>query len=123
MDWGIIIAITITGMVVVFIGLILLIIAISIMGAIMKATNKKTDKPSKTTPKPPVKPIVPAKPAAPPVVQAGISGETVAAISAAVACAMDTDQPVAIKSIRKTDSVTSHSVWRLAGITENTRPF
>lgn len=122
MDWGTIIAITVTGLVVVFLGLILLIIAISIMGAIMKATNKKTDKPSQTAPKPPVKPIVPAKPAAP-VVQAGISGETVAAISAAVACAMDTDQPVAIKSIRKADTVTNRSVWRLAGITENTRPF
>ena len=47
----------------------------------------------------------------------------VAAISAAVACAMDTDQPVAIKSIRKADTVTNRSVWRLAGITENTRPF
>ncbi|MBC5787531.1 MULTISPECIES: OadG family transporter subunit [Clostridiaceae] len=122
MDWGTIIAITVTGLVVVFLGLILLIIAISIMGAIMKATNKKIDKPSQTAPKPPVKPIVPAKPAAP-VVQAGISGETVAAISAAVACAMDTDQPVAIKSIRKADTVTNRSVWRLAGITENTRPF
>ena len=114
MDWGTIIAITVTGLVVVFLGLILLIIAISIMGAIMKATNKKIDKPSQTAPKPPVKPIVPAKPAAP-VVQAGIS--------AAVACAMDTDQPVAIKSIRKADTVTNRSVWRLAGITENTRPF
>ena len=122
MDWGTIIAITVTGLVVVFLGLILLIIAISIMGAIMKATNKKIDKPSQTAPKPPVKPIVPAKPAAP-VVQAGISGETVAAISAAVACAMDTDQPVAIKSIRTADTVTNRSVWRLAGITENTRPF
>ncbi len=48
---------------------------------------------------------------------------SVAAISAAVACAMDTDQPVAIKSIRKADTVTNRSVWRLAGITENTRPF
>ena len=122
MYWGTIIAITVTGLVVVFLGLILLIIAISIMGAIMKATNKKIDKPSQTAPKPPVKPIVPAKPAAP-VVQAGISGETVAAISAAVACAMDTDQPVAIKSIRKADTVTNRSVWLLAGITENTRPF
>lgn len=119
--WPLIIAVTITGMVVVFIGLILLILAMVIMGAIMKAVSgKKKKEEPKLAPAPQQKPAAPVSPA--PVVEAGIPGETVAAISAAVTMMTEDSAPVAIKSIRKA-APSSRSVWNLAGITENTRPF
>ena len=113
--------VTVTGILVVFAALILLIILISVFG---KATNikvggkkpaaRKTEQPS------PAKSAVAAAPAAP-AVQAGISDEIVAVIAAAVA-SMEGSDRLAVRSIRRAPAQ-GRSAWASAGIAELTRPF
>lgn len=111
-----IVGLTITGLVVVFIALILLIVCITIMGAVMKkATGKKKEPPAPA----PKAPAVPSQEV--PAVESGITGETVAVISAAIAAMLGSDRPVAIRSIKR--SKESRPAWNMAGVTENTRPF
>lgn len=54
-----------------------------------------------------------------PAAEAGISGEVVAAISAAVYCAYP---GAAVKFIRRA-APNPQSAWKMAGLLENTRPF
>ena len=111
MDFAILV--TITGMVVVFAALIFLTFCIWL---------------SFTKPKQPAAPKTEAKPAAPapkapaPVANAtaGIPGEVVAAISAAVASMMG-GKPFAVRSIKRKKQ--TRPAWGAAGIVENTRPF
>jgi sodium pump decarboxylase gamma subunit len=114
--------VVIPGLLIVFIALIVLIFVVLIMGRILSAKTK-TDTPA---PQVSVDNATPAvQTAAPaPVVAAGIPGETVAAISAAVACYMHESAPgvsYTIQSISRPRQ--SRPVWGFAGMLQNTRPF
>ncbi|NLG92854.1 MAG: OadG family protein [Clostridiales bacterium] len=106
-----------TGLVIVFVMLIFLTFIIKGYSAVIKniQPNAKAD---------PVPKSVPAvqKASAPvPSVEAGIPEETVAAIAAAV-YAMYGSSAGKIKSIRRA-AQPGRSLWRMAGLLENTRPF
>lgn len=62
-----------------------------------------------------------AAPVAAPVVDEGISGEVVAAISAAVYSMEGSN--VTIAAIRKQNPITSRNPWAQAAVIDNTRPF
>lgn len=117
--------IVIPGVLVVFLALVILIFAVWLMGRVL-STNKKKNTP---TPQASKQAAAPAKANAPvakaaPTINPGISGETVAAISAAVACCMETSAPgvsYAIRSIGRPRE--SRPVWGFAGMQQNTRPF
>ena len=68
------------------------------------------------------KPAAPAPASAPaPVVEEGISGEVVAAISAAV---YSEGSSAVIRSVtRKTSPITTRNPWAQAAVVDNTRPF
>lgn len=119
--------VVLTGFVVVFAMLILLIFIIKIYSAIVQkaqsaGSNSKKGKKNKDE-KPAEKPV-----AAPvPVVTAsaatdGISDEVVAVISAAVATMYGSSEKARIKSIKKS-SDGGRSAWAKAGVLDNTRPF
>lgn len=119
--------VVLTGFVVVFAMLILLIFIIKIYSAIVQkaqsaGSNSKKGKKKKDE-KPAEKPA--AAPA--PVVTAsaatdGISDEVVAVISAAVATMYGSSEKARIKSIKKS-SDGGRSAWAKAGVLDNTRPF
>ena len=119
--------VVLTGFVVVFAMLILLIFIIKIYSAIVQKAqsagcNSKKGKKNKDE-KPAEKPA--AAPA--PVVTAsaatdGISDEVVAVISAAVATMYGSSEKARIKSIKKS-SDGGRSAWAKAGVLDNTRPF
>lgn len=119
--------VVLTGFVVVFAMLILLIFIIKIYSAIVQkaqsaGSNSKKGKKNKDE-KPAEKPA--AAPA--PVVTAstvtdGISDEVVAVISAAVATMYGSSEKARIKSIKKS-SDGGRSAWAKAGVLDNTRPF
>lgn len=117
----------ITGLVLVFAILVLLFLVIALQGAIFKGIDeKKKAAAAKPAPAPAAKaaPAVKAAPAAP-AVQAGIPGEVVAAISAAVAAACD--GPVAVKSIQRANAAAAPAArrngWGLAAVYSYTDPF
>ena len=111
--------ILVTGLIVVFLVLIVLTAIIKGYGtAIFNIANKE----EKTR----EEPVVAARTAAPVTqavlhVEAGIPGEVVAAIAAAV-YSLDGMSGSAIHSIRRARKA-SRSAWGMAGIMENTRPF
>lgn len=112
-----------TGFVVVFSVLLLLIAVIKIYSTIVQKAldagkKKKTKEKIESNSTSPA-PVVTSTPA--PVVQDGISEEVVAVISAAVATMYGSSEKPKIKSIKK--SGTGRSAWANAGVLENTRPF
>lgn len=119
--------VVLTGFVVVFAMLILLIFIIKIYSAIVQkaqsaGSNSKKGKKNKDE-KPAEKPAA----ASAPVVTAsaatdGISDEVVAVISAAVATMYGSSEKARIKSIKKS-SDGGRSAWAKAGVLDNTRPF
>lgn len=113
--------VVLTGFVVVFAVLILLIFIIKIYGGIVtkaqQSGKKKVVEKEKATP-------VPAKPvssAPAPAVQDGVNEEVVAVISAAVATMYGSPEKARIKSIKKSSG--GRSAWANAGLLDNTRPF
>ncbi len=112
--------ILLTGFVVVFLVLLLLIFVIKIYGTIVyNAQNKpKKDKKKAKTDVEAQATVVPA----PPVVtkQGGVSTEIVAAIAAAVDYIYGPNK-VVVKNIKK--SQTPKRAWFNAGVMNNTRPF
>ena len=118
----------VTGLVVVFVALILMIAIIKIYGTLVyKAQNGNAQKRAakaeeKPAPKVPATAAVPAVPAAAPAVEAGIPGEVVAAIAAAVVSVSEEEHKAyAVKSIKH--AAGSRPVWSMAGLMDNTRPF
>ena len=115
-----------TGFVVVFAVLLLLIIIIKIYSAIVNKAQstgfkakKKVEVPGK-----PEKSVTKAEPVKEQPVQTqtdGIPGEVIAVISAAVATMYGGKDKVRIKSVKKSGS--KRSAWANAGVIENTRPF
>lgn len=121
---GTVASLVITGMVVVFIGLILLILCVMIYGKIFQSINNKNEKKAqdakaeKATES--VKTIVKTTPAVS--VEDGIDEEVVAVISAAVvAMGAKSGKKMLVKSVR--NAKPSRPAWANAGIADNTRPF
>lgn len=115
--------VVLTGFIVVFAMLILLIFIIKIYGAIVQkaqgAGKKSKEKKAETVAE------TPAPVAAVPVAPAqtdGVSDEVVAVISAAVATMYGSSDKARIKSIKKS-SDGGRSAWARAGVLDNTRPF
>jgi sodium pump decarboxylase gamma subunit len=126
LDAGTVASVVITGISVVFIGLILLIILVSIYGKIFEVINKKAADKAKAkaeAAKAAAKKPEPAKSAAPaPVVEDGIEEETVAVIMAAIsAMSASTGKKMVLKSVKTAKP--QRPAWSTAGIIENTRPF
>ena len=112
--------VVLTGFVVVFAMLILLIFIIKIYSAIVQkaqsaGSNSKKGKKNKDE-----KPA--EKPAAAPAPVVTASAEVVAVISAAVATMYGSSEKARIKSIKKS-SDGGRSAWAKAGVLDNTRPF
>lgn len=116
-----------TGFVVVFAVLLLLIAIIKLysfiiskaQGAGDRKKNKSTvpaEKKVETT-----EPVISAAAAPAPAVQDGVPEEVVAVISAAVATMYGSTGKARIKSIKKSGS--GRSAWANAGVLDNTRPF
>ena len=122
-------SVVITGLSVVFIGLILLVLFVSIYGGIFNRSAKKkkaeeeaAKKAAEAKKAEEVK-NAPASPAVqPPTVEDGIEDEIVAVIAAAVAAmGAKSGKRLAVKSVRR--SVSQRDAWSAAGLADNTRPF
>ncbi len=117
----------VTGLVVVFAVLIILIFLIWAFGKIVTSfTNrpKKEEEPPKPKEEPQVKAVSPSVKQAvlSPQAEDGLSDEIVAVITAAVASLSEiTGVSYGIKSIRRANS--GRPSWAAAGLFENTRPF
>lgn len=123
---GTVASVVITGIVVVFIGLVLLILLVSIYGKIFDVINsraarkaeeaKKAAEAAKAATKP-----EPVKVAAP-VVEDGIEEETVAVIMAAISAMSSAEgKKLVLKSVKTAKP--QRPAWSTAGIINNTRPF
>ena len=123
MNLGSDVVITITGIVLVFAILVLLMFIITLEGKIFDAMNGKKAA-AKAAPTAAAKPAAPAaKPAAPvqqaapaPVVEEGIPGDVVAAIMAAIH-AMGNGK-YTLKAVRR-----AANGWSKAGVNDTTAPF
>lgn len=119
--------VVLTGFVVVFAMLILLIFIIKIYSTIVQKaqsagsnSKKGKDKKDEKTAEKPVDTPAPAVTAS--TATDGISDEVVAVISAAVATMYGSSEKARIKSIKKS-SDGGRSAWAKAGVLDNTRPF
>ncbi len=122
MEMSYVFAVVITGLVVVFLGLILLIAFISIIGKIFTAINN-SKKPEAPPEQKASAPVVKAAPA----VQTGGSDddEVIAVISAAVAMMSEADGTVyRVRSVKRAaGNGASGNAWAAAGLRESTNPF
>ena len=124
-----ILLITLSGILIVFVVLLLLVFIFTAFGKLMSNAGgkKKEEKKVRAEKAKPSKPAVAAaeikKAAAPaPAVENGIPGSVIAAIAAAIAVMGEADgNAYTVRSVRRERS--SRSVWAAAGIIENTRPF
>ncbi|MDF2567281.1 MAG: hypothetical protein K0R90_737 [Oscillospiraceae bacterium] len=114
MDSNFILSLAIAGLIAVLLVLILLIVFIAKVGSMMNSLKDKNGSVQQSnfaaTPRP--------------VVQSGISGEVVAAISAAVAMMMNDgngETKYVVRSVKRAKE--SRPAWGFAGISENTKPF
>ena len=115
--------VTLSGLVIVFGMLVLLVLIIAIFGFVMGGTRKKAVKSeaTKSETKAPTQNSVAAAPVSKPEVKNDDS--VVAAISAAVAMMYEgSDKTPVIRSI-KPASTGVRSIWKQAGILNNTRSF
>ena len=123
METSYVFTVVVTGLVVVFIGLIILIAFVWLMGKLfdyLKASKDNKEKAAVKT----EKPVAPAPVAASsvPEVEDGISDEVVAVIAAAVAAM--TGSSCAVKSIKRSGGKASRrTAWGAQGINESTRVF
>ena len=116
-----------TSIVLVFSLLVVLCLIIMLLGKFFDWVQKKANAAALdelNAPAPPASPAPAAPPAAKPApaVEAGIPGEVVAAIAAAVCCLED---GAAIQSVRRLPraSALRRDAWSQAGLAQNTRPF
>ncbi len=125
-------SVVITGISVVFIGLIILIVLVTLYGKIFEGINKSAEAKAKAKAEAEAKAkaakaeaevkAAPAAPAPAPVVEDGIEEETVAAIMGALSAmyAGSGKKPV-LKGVKAAKP--RRSAWSAAGVMENTRPF
>ncbi len=129
LDWGQVATVVIAGVVIVLGVLFVLIGLFYAFGAIVskseQAAKKRHDKNGKKDEKSQAPVVTPAPsnvaPAAEPVVEQGISGEVVAAITAAIVQSEE-GKPFKIRSIKK-KSVSGRNPWANAAVYDNTRSF
>ena len=119
MDLGFDVVVTITGIVLVFLILVLLMAIITLEGKIFDSMNAKKKAAKEAAKAPAVKPAAPVQQAAAapaPQVEAGIPGDVVAAIMAAIH-AMGNGK-YTLKAVRR-----SKNGWGNAGVNDTTAPF
>ena len=123
-------AVVITGLAVVFIGLILLIALVWLYGKIFQAINDKAAKKAAAaaTAKSEAKAEKAPAPAPAPVIEDGIEEEVAAVIAAAIAAyGAQTGKKLAVRSIRSADGGSGsrrvRNAWGAAALSEATRPF
>ena len=119
-DWGQASMVTICGLVIVFSMLVLLVVVISVFGAIMDKVNgvKKEKTVKKKTP------VAPVVTAAPVVTVAEDNDEIIAVIAAAVdAIYADTGVKPVIRRIKPSATKGKRSAWATVGVFENTQAF
>lgn len=123
-------AVVITGLAVVFIGLILLIALVWLYGKIFQAINDKAAKKAAAAAaaKSEAKAEKAPAPAPAPVIEDGIEEEVAAVIAAAIAAyGAQTGKRLAVRSIRSADGGSGsrrvRNAWGAAALSEATRPF
>ena len=117
MDLGFDVVVTITGIVLVFLILVLLMAIITLEGKIFDSMNAKKKAAKTAAQAPAAKPAAPVQQAAPaPVVEEGIPGDVVAAIMAAIH-AMGNGK-YTLKAVRR-----AANGWSKAGVNDTTAPF
>lgn len=123
MDWSYVGAVVISGLVIVFVALILLIIAVWIMGKIFTALKSgKSDKGGKTLEAAPAP--QPKNEPAPISQDTEDESEIIAVIAAAVAAmSEEMGQPLRIRSIKRAGGMGVGNSWARAARNENTRSF
>ncbi|MBE6901752.1 MAG: sodium pump decarboxylase subunit gamma [Ruminococcaceae bacterium] len=120
--WGSVGIITLTGILVVFIILAILIFFFWGMGVIFSAIDNSKKKKA-VSEKPTPAPVEKVEPVVAEEEDISDDDEIIAVISAAIAAYSEQDgKSYEIRSIRRKDSRT-RSAWNLAGIGDNTRPF
>lgn len=127
-NWGLGVAVMLSGLLVVFTLLLILVLICWGMGKIFRAvTNRKKSggvKPSEPAP-PEAAPSksAPVQSAVQP--QTGVADDVVAAITGAIACVLGPNRPFAIRAIRRAGKAerAGRDAWSSAGIAESTRPF
>lgn len=126
MNWPFILSVVVTGLVVVFIALILLVIFVYLYGTIYTSmTGKEKQEKKSQAPAPVVSKPIPA-PVRSDDAADGLTEEILAAIAGAVyAISEELGTPLSIQSIRPAAQKTRgmRSAWAAAGIAENTRSF
>lgn len=123
---GTVASVVITGIVVVFIGLVLLILLVSIYGKIFDVINNRAARKAEEAKKAAEAEKAAAKPepvkVAAPVVEDGIEEETVAVIMAAISAMSSAEgKKLVLKSVKTAKP--QRPAWSAAGIIDNTRPF
>lgn len=123
---GTVASVVITGIVVVFIGLVLLILLVSIYGKIFDVINSRAARKAEEAKKAAEAAKAVAKPepikVAAPVVEDGIEEETVAVIMAAISAMSSAEgKKLVLKSVKTAKP--QRPAWSTAGIIDNTRPF
>lgn len=123
-------AVVITGLAVVFIGLILLIALVWLYGKIFQVVNDKAAKKAAAAAaaKPEAKAEKAHAPAPAPVIEDGIEEEVAAVIAAAIAAyGAQTGKKLAVRSIRSADGGSGsrrvRNAWGAAALSEATHPF
>jgi len=117
MDLGFDVVVTITGIVLVFLILILLMAIITLEGKIFDSMNAKKKAAKEAAKAPAAQPAAqPAAPAPAPQVEEGIPGDVIAAIMAAIH-AMGNGK-YTLKAVRR-----SKNGWGNAGVNDTTAPF
>lgn len=116
-DWGSTMAVVLTGLVVVFAALVLLVFVIWLFGKIMTTVGASGSKAEKKKNAKSAVPVVE-------VASDGLTDEVVAAIMAAVSAVLaeeGDEKPYVIKSIKRVRK--NRFAWGKAAAVENTRPF
>ena len=121
---GTVASVVITGIVVVFIGLVLLILLVSIYGKIFDVINSRAARKAEEAKKAAeaAKAVAKPEPIKAPVVEDGIEEETVAVIMAAISAMSSAEgKKLVLKSVKTAKP--QRPAWSTAGIIDNTRPF
>lgn len=122
MEGSYVLTVVLTGISVVFLGLILLIFFVWLMGKIFDAIKSNSKKKAETKTAVPETKAAPASASAPAMeIEDGISDEIVAVIAAAVAAMSDS---YTVKSVRKSTAKSSRrTAWGIQGVSESTKVF
>lgn len=120
MEGSFIATVVLTGLIVVFLGLVILIVCVKIMDLIFTTIEKRKSAKSEKSVDEAVQPVAAVEAASSaPEIEGGISDEIVAVIAAAVA---SMSGGYTLKSIRKSKS-SRRTAWGAQGISESTRIF